>query len=415
MSRSDAHGALQSLTDARRLIDAAITPIADRERVPLIDALDRVLVADLVSTVAVPAHDNSAMDGYALRSSMVAPRTLRIVGQASAGHPFTGSVGLDDCVRIMTGAVMPTDCDAVVAQETVVVDDGIVTVDAIVKAGQHRRGAGEDLQVGATALSRGRRITPADLGLAASIGVGTLEVVRRPRVAVFSTGSELRDVDEALDTGSIRDANRYTIIGMLTKLGVDVVDLGIVKDDPAALEAAIVRACSDAVRADAIITSGGVSVGDADYTRDVMRRRGDVAFWSLAIKPGRPMAFGRVNGDGGRALLFALPGNPVAAMVIFYALVREALLKLGGASVEPLPSVFAISDTAFNKLGGRTEFFRGVLVRQQDDWHVRPTGAQGSGILRSMSEANGLIVLDHERGPVRPGERVEVWPFHALM
>ena len=412
----DEHPAL-SLDGARRAIDAAIEPIVATERVALKDGLDRILAADLVATVAVPAHDNAAMDGYALRGPVDGPyrRTLRVVGRARAGVPYAGPVREDECVRIFTGAVMPDDCDSVVAQERVRADGDFVTIVDAVRAGQNRRLAGEDLAIGSVAIAKGRRLAPSDLGLAASIGAEGFDVFRRPRVAVFSTGDELRDVGQPLDTGSIRDSNRYTLIAMLERLGVEVVDLGIVVDDPDTLEAVLRDTCGDAVAADAIVTSGGVSAGGADHTREVMHRLGGVSFWKLAVKPGRPMAFGRVTGGGRSAVLFGLPGNPVAVMVVFYALVRDALLKLMGARSEPMPTITAICDTALAKSPGRTEFVRGIATRRDDGWHVGATGAQGSGILRSMSEANCLIVLDHDRGPVAAGERIEAWPFQGLV
>ncbi len=405
------------LSDAKRLIDAAIAPIADVETVALSVALGRVLAHDLISQVDVPAHDNAAMDGHALRSGDYA-RRRRVVGQALAGKPYNGSVGPDQCVRIMTGAMMPTDCDAVVPREETTSHGDELELSRDVRAGQHRRRAGEDLARGTIAIARGRRITPSDLGLAASIGAATIPVVRRARVAVFSTGTELRALDQALEPGSVHDSNRYTLMGMLARLGAEVIDLGIVRDDPEALETALKHACGDAVHADAIVTSGGVSAGDADYMREVLQKTGRVSFWKLAIKPGRPMAFGRVEAESGRAsrpaLLFGLPGNPVAAMVVFHALVREALSKLMGARVEPLACLQLICDTPLRKAEGRTEFVRGIAYRADAGWHVRPTGAQGSGILRSMSEANCLIVLDHDRGDIAAGATVEAWPFDGL-
>ena len=415
MSRDgEAHAAL-SLDDARHAIHAAIEPIAATERVALKDGLDRVLAADLRARVAVPAHDNAAMDGYALRGSDAASRRLRIVGLARAGVPYAGAVGGAECVRIFTGAVMPAGCDAVVAQEEIVVDGDYAVVDRTVRSGMHRRRAGEDLALGSLVLARGRRLVPSDLGLAASVGEDGFTVFRRLRVAVFSTGDELREIGSPLDVGSIRDSNRYTLIAMLARLGIDVIDLGIVADDPDTLEATLLRACGTTVIADAIVTSGGVSAGGADYTREVMHRLGGVAFWKLAVKPGRPLAFGRITHEGRSALLFGLPGNPVAVMVVFYALVREALLKLMGAVSEPVPSITARCDVTIAKVPGRTEFVRGVATHDDGAWHVRPTGDQGSGILRSMSEANCLIVLAHERGPVATGETIEAWPFHGLV
>ncbi len=421
MTRMGDQASALPLDEARRLLAATIEPIVEVEHVALRDCLGRVLVADLSSPVRVPAHDNAAMDGYAFRAAhrtgdaeAASPVTLRLVGQARAGHPFTGRVGAGECVRILTGAVMPTDCDTVVPQEQADVDGERITFERPYRAGQHRRLAGEDLDIGSTVIAKGRRIAPSDLGLAASIGATTLAVARRARVAVFSTGNELCDVGQPLPAGGVRDSNRYTLIGLLTLLGVEVVDLGIVRDDPAALEACLLHASGDDVRADAIVTSGGVSAGDADYTRDVLSRIGRVAFWKLAVKPGRPMAFGRIEHDGRSALLFGLPGNPVATMVIFHALVRDALLRRMGALVQPPLAVTACCDIAIAKVPGRTEFVRAVASRHADGWHVRDTGAQGSGILRSMSDANCLVVLEHARGPVSIGELVEAWPMHGL-
>lgn len=392
-----------------------IRPIRATEVVPLRDALDRVLANDLVARVAVPAHDNAAMDGYALDSRSVdRDSTVRVVGEARAGHPFAGRVGRGTCVRILTGAVMPPDCDAVVPQELVDVAGDAMTLRTPITSGQHRRLAGEDFAIGAVALSRGRRLTPADIGIAASLGAGTLPVHQRPRVAVFSTGNELRDVDDVLVAGTVRDANRHVLTAMLRRLGIDVVDLGIVADDPSALDATL-RSVSDDGRIDAVVTSGGVSAGDADHTRAVLQRAGRIEFWTLAIKPGRPMAFGTIASPDGEIPFFALPGNPVAVMVVFYALVRSAMLGLTGAIARAPLAVTAICDDALPKAPGRTEFVRGLLSRRDDGWHVASTGDQGSGILRSMSRADCLVVLEHDRGPIAAGDIVTTWPFDALV
>lgn len=420
MIATDHAEAALSLDEARARLDAAIEPVVAVEAIALRHAVGRVLARPLAAPVDVPAHDNAAMDGYAVRTADLdgsLPVTLPVVGRAAAGAPFGGTVPPGACVRILTGAVMPVGCDAVVPQEEVVVAGDAIVLSTTPRAGQHRRLAGEDLRAGAMVLPAGRRLTPADLGLAASTGAPTLPVVRRLRVAVFSTGDELRDLDVAaggpLDAGAVRDSNRYTLIGMLSRLGVEIVDLGIVRDDPDALRATIVAACDAAV--DAIVTSGGVSAGDADHTRAVLAEVGRVDFWKLAIRPGRPMAFGRVRCGERGAWLFALPGNPVAVMVVFYALVRPALWRLAGADV-PAPTAFrAVCDAALPKSPGRTEFVRGITATRDGAVHVRPTGAQGSGILRSMSEANCLIVLEPSRGPVAVGETVEVWPFDGLV
>ncbi|WP_295638115.1 gephyrin-like molybdotransferase Glp [uncultured Methylibium sp.] len=390
------------------------------EKLAIRSALGRVLAADLVSTIDVPSHDNSAMDGYALRAADLktdAPTALRVAGTGLAGQAYAGSVGAGECVRIMTGAVMPAGLDTVVPQEFTKQQDGLVVVPpGVVAAGDNRRLAGEDLARGEAALSAGRILKPADIGMAASLGRAELPVWRRLRVAFFSTGDELRSIGEPLDEGCVYDSNRYTIHAMLTRLGCEVLDLGVVRDDPAALEAAFRSACENA---DAIITSGGVSVGEADHTKRVMAQLGEVAFWRIAMRPGRPMAFGRVAADGPgskSAVLFGLPGNPVAVMVTFYAFVREALLAMSGAAPVPLPLLRARTLEPIRKKPGRTEYQRGIVQRAADgDWDLALTGAQGSGILRSMSVANGLVVLHHEQGSVPVGGHVDVLPFDGLI
>ncbi len=406
------------VAQAQEFIARLVTPVEAIEKVALRSALGRVLAHDVVSAVDVPSHDNSAMDGYALRGDELdhaAESAFTVVGSVFAGGRFEGAVGARACVRIMTGAVMPTGLDTVVPQEFVRVEGELVRVPpGIVRAGDNRRLAGEDLARGEVALAAGRIVRPADLGLLASLGAAEVAVWRRLRVAFFSTGNELRSLGEPLDAGAVYDSNRYTLWGMLQRLGVEVLDLGVVRDDPAALAAAF-RAATDA--ADAVITSGGVSVGEADHTKAVMAKLGDVLFWRIAMRPGRPMAIGRIRkGGGGDAILFGLPGNPVAVMVTFYALVRDALLAMGGATVVPLPALRAASIAAIRKRPGRTEYQRGVVTRSTGGhWQVSITGAQGSGILRSMSEANGLVVLPDAQGDIAAGELVDVLPFDALM
>jgi molybdopterin molybdotransferase len=406
-----------SVMRAQEIIRESITPVHVPERVALHDALDRVLCESIVSPINVPAHDNSAMDGYALRSSDLKPDAdiiLRVAGATHAGSTYNGVVGHNECVRIMTGAAMPTACDTVVPQELVRhASESAITIPAgAIHPGENRRLRGEDLRAGEPALRKGKILRPADLGLIASLGIVQVPVQRRLRVAFFSTGNELRSLGETPDEGCIYDSNRYTIHGMLTRLGCEPVDMGIVKDDPAALEAALRSACENA---DAIITSGGVSVGEADYTKQIMEKLGDVAFWQIAMRPGRPLAFGRITSEDRRAWLFGLPGNPVAAMVSFYCFVREALLHMMGADIVPLPLMHAISASAIRKKTGRTEYQRGVLSAGPDGRpQVRLTGSQGSGILRSMSEANCLIVLRHDQASVDAGEEVGVMLFEGL-
>jgi molybdopterin molybdotransferase len=407
---------------AQQFIARLVTPVTAVEHLPLRSALGRVLAQDLISPINVPAHDNSAMDGYALRGEDIGVAQLgglRVAGTAFAGGAFEGSVPSGHCVRIMTGAVMPAGLDTVVPQEfTALTEDGAMHIVAgSLRPGENRRLAGEDLAQGGVALPAGRLISPADLGLAASLGRPELPVRRRLRVAFFSTGDELRSVGEALDEGCVYDSNRYTLHGMLQRLGVELLDLGVVRDDPVALETAFREA---AASADAVITSGGVSVGEADHTKQIMARLGEVLFWRIAMRPGRPMAIGRIAAEpaapaGRQAILFGLPGNPVAVMVTFYAFVRDALWRMAGASVEPLPMLRARCLTPMRKKPGRTEYQRGIVRPGAQGWEVEITGAQGSGILSSMSVANGLVVLQHEGGSVDVGDEVEVLPFYGLI
>ncbi len=403
--------------DARAAMLRVLRPVDGTETLPLEQALGRVLAVDVVSPIAVPAHDNSAMDGYALHGAdLAADAPTALQAEATtvfAGAPYTGQVPRGGCVRIMTGAVMPAGLDTVVPIELCTVDGSRVTLKpGVLKAGENRRKRGEDLAEGGVALAAGRVLRPADLGLIASLGLPTATVRRRLKVALFSTGDELRNAGEPLGPGQIYDSNRYSLLGALQRLGVEVLDLGLVPDDPARLRATIDRAIAEA---DAVITSGGVSMGDADYTRDLLAARGEVAFWKVAMRPGRPFAFGPLLGEGGKtAFLFALPGNPVAALVTFYAFAREGLLVLAGAR-DVLPMRMAArSAVAIRKRPGRTEYQRAIVSRGGSGWEVRTTGAQGAGILRSMTEANALLVLRHEQGSVAAGDEVEVWLFDGL-
>jgi len=407
------------VAQAQEFIARLVPRVEAVEMLPIRSALGRVLARDIVSVINVPASDNSAMDGYALRGSDLVAQgdtVLTSIGTGFAGQQFRGAVQVGQCVRIMTGAVMPPGLDTVVPQELVKVDGERVHVPAgVVRTGDNRRLAGEDLARGDAALRAGRLLRPADLGMLASLGQAEVPVLRRLRVAFFSTGDELRSLGEPLDAGCVYDSNRYTLWGMLQRLGVEVLDLGVVRDDPAELEAVFTQA---AAAADAVITSGGVSVGEADHTKQVMAELGDVLFWRIAMRPGRPMAIGRINsGSGGPgAILFGLPGNPVAVMVTFYAFVRDALLAMSGAAAHPLPMLRAASLEAIRKKPGRTEYQRGIVTRSADgNCQVSVTGSQGSGILRSMSEANGLVVLHHGQGSVAAGELVDVLPFDGLV
>jgi molybdopterin molybdotransferase len=395
---------------AREAIRACLAPITATERLPLRAALGRVLAEDIVPAINVPGHDNSAMDGYAFCFNDLKEKetTLRQIGTAFAGKPFSGEVSTGECVRIMTGAVMPKGTDTVVVQEVCRAEGERISIPAGQKAGQNVRAAGEDLKAGIAVLKPGQPLRAAELGLIASLGIGEVTVRRRLRVAFFSTGDELTSIGKPLKEGEIYDSNRYTLHGMLAALGVEILDLGVVRDDPAKLEAAFIDA---ATKADAIVTTGGVSVGEADFVKQLMAKLGEVLFWKIAMRPGRPMAFGKIRD----AFLFGLPGNPVAVMVTFHQFVRDALLYLAGrADDTTVPLLRAPSATAIRKVPGRTEYQRGVLFQENGAWQVRTTGQQGSGVLRSMSEANCFIVLEHERGKVEAVEMVQVQLLDAL-
>jgi molybdopterin molybdotransferase len=404
----------QSLSagQARHKILDALTPVTGWESVAIRAALGRTLARDVVAPYNVPAHDNSAMDGYAIRAEDTAGQDecrLRVVGTAFAGKPFSGEIGAGQAVRIMTGAVMPRGADTVVPQERTRGEDAAVFVKGDQRRGSNVRFAGEDLAEGAAALAAGQRIGPAELGLIASLGIAEVTVYRRLRAAFFSTGDEIASIGKPLLPGQIYDSNRYTLYGALSLLGCDLIDMGVIPDRPEALEAAFKEAAS---AADVILTSGGVSVGEADFIKELVSRLGEVAFWKIDIKPGRPMAFGKV----GDAWLFGLPGNPVAVMVTFYQFVRDALLRLMG--VTPLPERPLLQvpcADAIRKMPGRQEFVRGRLVQRDGGWAVAVAGAQGSGILRSMSEADCFIVLDEPRGDVAPGDTVAIELFEGLI
>lgn len=388
---------------AREFIRQFLTPVSAVETLALHDSLGRVLAADITSPANVPNYDNSAMDGYAFKASDLAASRLKVIGTAFAGRAFEGTVGAGECVRIMTGAAMPADTDTVVVQERTVTDGEFINISEAPKPQANVRYAGEDLKLGQTVLAQGHLMRPADLGLIASLGIAELQAYRKLKVAFFSTGDELVGIGQTLKTGQVYDSNRYTLFGMLTRLGVEVIDLGAIPDDPAKLESTLLSA---AQQADVVITSGGVSVGEADYMKLLLAKHGQVMFWKVSMKPGRPLAYGKV----GNAHYFGLPGNPVAVMVTFYQFVRDALLRLMGQSTPvPLPMFTVQCTQAIKKLTGRTEFQRGILFTDTDGvWRVKPTGAQGSALLSSMSLANCFIVLDDTVGNLDAGATVQV-------
>ena len=420
----DARKAIAALVEDLIQEATAINDPADIETVPLDQAINRILAADLLSPIDVPAADNSAMDGYAFDGKCLATSSpsisLRLVGTALAGKPFEGSIGPGECLKIMTGALMPTGCDTVIPQEFTSAKDEL-TIEFKqdqLKSGENRRLRGEDLQKSKPAISAGRLLRPSDLGLAASLGIASLPVRRKLKVAILSSGDELRALDQALDAGSIYDSNRYSLTGLLNRLNIDIIDCGIVRDDPASLKQAFIEAAS---KADVLISSGGVSVGEADFTKQIMQELGDVGFWKIAMRPGRPMAFGVLKPVAGKSparktLFFGLPGNPVAVMVTFYQFVRAALLQLNGANQTEPPLTQAIAEAPIRKKPGRTEFQRAILGRGADGKPtVRLTGSQGAGILRSMSEANCFVILGHEQGNVAAGDWVDIALFDGLL
>jgi molybdopterin molybdotransferase len=399
------------VADARHRIRSAIQPLLEKERIALKESFNRILAEDLNAPVDVPPHANSAMDGYAVRSAdlpLTQQRRLTVIGTAMAGIPFPGEVAEGQCVRIMTGGVIPRGCDTVIMQEQAVREDDVITIRTGHRAGQHVRPAGEDLAAGQRALKAGKRISAADLGLLASLGIATVPVVRRPRVAFFSTGDELRAVGEPLDEGAIYDSNRYTLHGLLLQTFVEPVDLGVVRDRQDDLRAALVRA---AAQADAVISTGGVSVGDADLVRDTLAGVGEVQFWKVGMRPGRPFTFGRIA----QAWFFGLPGNPVSTMATYYQFVQPALRQLMGEEAHQ-PLRFKVPCvSALKKSPGRMEFQRGILeTSAEGNTVVRSTGGQGSNLLSSMSEANCFIVLPAAWGDVPAGTLVEVQPFAGL-
>ena len=398
---------------AREVIARFLSPVTATERLGVRAALGRVLAEDMVSPLDVPAHDNSAMDGYAVRFADLKSDgevTLKNTGTSFAGVPFKGAVGAGQCVRIMTGGVMPAGTDTIVMQEHARADGDKITVGKGQKKNQHLRRAGEDLANGQVALKRGIALRPADIGLISSLGIGEVTVYRKLRVAFFSTGDELVSIGSQPKEGQIFDSNRYTLHGMLTRLGCEVLDMGVVRDEPALLEKAFRDAAS---AADVVITSGGVSVGEADFVKVLLDKLGEVVFWKIAMKPGRPLAYGKI----GHAHFFGLPGNPVSVMVTFYQFVRDALLRLSGLDPVPLIPTFKVPCiSSLKKAPGRAEFQRGVLERDSHGtWSVRVTGEQGSGILRSMSEANCFIILPTDQGNVTPGTMVEVQVLEGIV
>lgn len=387
-----------------------ISPLTDRETLPLLRCFGRVIATDIISPLNVPGFDNSAMDGYAVRLADIhAGQPLPVAGKAFAGQPYQGEWPQGTCIRIMTGAPVPAGCEAVVMQEETEQTDAGVRFTASVKANQNIRRAGEDIARGATVFAAGKQLTVAELPVLASLGIASVDVVRKVRVAVFSTGDELQLPGQPLGEGQIYDTNRLAVHLMLEQLGCEVINLGIIPDDPEKLRAAFIEADQSA---DVVISSGGVSVGEADYTKTMLEELGEIGFWKLAIKPGKPFAFGKLQ----HSWFCGLPGNPVSAALTFYQLVIPLLAKLSGNTANVMPVRQRVrAATRLKKSPGRLDFQRGILTRNaQGALEVSTTGHQGSHIFSSFSQGNCFIVLERERGNVEAGEWVEVEAFNHL-
>lgn len=409
---SDEHTAsLLTVEQAQARAMALVTPVMQRETLAIRDALGRILAEAVISPLNVPSYANSAMDGYAVLAADLpqqADARLKLIGTAFAGKPFSGEVKPGECVRIMTGAKMPTGADTVIMQEQVKAEEETIIIGPGHLTGQNVRHPGEDIAIGSEVLTAGQLLGPADLGLLASLGIAQVNCYRRLRVAFFSTGDELRPVGTQLEEGQIYDSNRYTLYGMLTQLGVDLIDMGVIEDNPDAVEAAFNKA---AQQADAVITSGGVSVGEADFVKTTLDKLGQVDFWRVAMKPGKPLALGKIQ----QALFFGLPGNPVSVMAAFYLFVLPALRSMMGQSLTPPLEVTAICRHRLKKRPGRMEFQRGILSQENGRLYVDASGMQASHILSGMSRADCFIVLPQDTGAIEADSEVRVLPFHGLM
>lgn len=396
--------------EALDLLLENIEPTKKTKNLLIEDALNFVIATDIASPINVPPHDNSAMDGYAFaHSSLQASNTLKLAGKAFAGQPFDGKCGEGECIRIMTGAKLPDGCDTVEMQERCEVDGDQITFTAEKRVGDNVRNCGEDIKRSQLVLSKGHRLTAVDIGLLASLGVPTVEVYLPIKVAIIATGDELKTPGETLGEGDIYESNRYGLSSLLKKLNVDIIDFGVIEDDFDAIKHAFVKADE---QADIVISSGGVSVGEADYTKDVLDSLGRVGFWKLAIKPGKPFAFGKLK----NSVFFGLPGNPVSALVTMYQLAIPGIIKMQNAQPLTRIRMKVKTVTDIRKSPGRKDFQRGVFsVNKAGQPQVTSTGAQGSGILSSLGKANCFIVLSAEKGRVDAGEYVEIELFDSTL
>jgi molybdopterin molybdotransferase len=386
------------------------TPVIGTERVAIRSALGRVLDEDIISPINVPPYANSAMDGYALNASDLpasGEKKLKVIGTSFAGDPYQGKVGNGECIRIMTGAQIAKGTDTVIMQEQVTADGDTIMIGAGHHAGQNVRHPGEDMAKGSTVIKTGKQIGAAEIGLLASLGYPEVNVKRKVRVAFFSTGDELRSVGEQLEEGQIYDSNRYTLYGMLNRLGVELIDMGVIRDDQQAIEDAFNHAADIA---DAVITSGGVSVGAADFVKLTLDKIGKVDFWRIAMKPGKPLALGKIK----NAMFFGLPGNPVSVMATFYLFAQPALKRMMGMEYQQPITVRATTQSFIKKQPGRTDYQRGIVRNEGGKLVVDGAGMQASHILSGMSQANCFVVIPQMSGSVEAGEEVDVILFNGL-
>lgn len=405
---SDVSGLLP-IEEAIAQIGQLIKPLNEVKPLPLDELVGTVLAEDIISPIDVPGCDNSAMDGYALRySDLEHYESFELIGKSFAGAPFNEKVSSGQCVRIMTGAKIPKGADCVVMQEKVqVLPEGIQLL-SYPKKGEAIRKRGEDIRHGAVVLGKGHLVEVVDLGILASIGIQNVDVYRKPVVALFSTGDELKQPGDVLPSGFIYDSNRPVLKAMISQAGFNVIDYGVVEDDPDSIRKTFLEADQ---LADVVITSGGVSVGEADFTREILDEIGEIAFWKLAIKPGKPLAFGRLP----NSYFFGLPGNPVSASVTCQQVALPALRRLSGAESKQKMRLPVVAAKPFKKVVGRTDFQRGIwTINEQGIPSVSPLDNQSSGVLSSLSNANCYIVLERDRGSVAVGESVYIEPFNTM-
>ena len=407
--RFAATDALMPIVQALAVLDARLTPAAGIETVALAEGLGRILAEDLVSPINVPPHDNSAVDGFAFRfADRTGDGVLPVVGRVAAGHPLAGPLPLGGAVRIFTGAPLPEGADTVAMQEDCRATEDSVTLPAKLKAGDNARAAGEDVTKGAVVLTAGARLRPQELGIAAAIGRAEIEVYRPIRVAVFSTGDEVREPGRPLDPGCIYDTNRFTAAGLLRGLGAEVTDLGILPDRLDVITAALGKAAGDH---DLILTSGGVSIGDEDHVKAAVTAAGSLDFWRLAIKPGRPVALGEVAGTP----FVGLPGNPVAVMITFMLIARPMVLRLMGAADIALKPIPVEAGFAFKHKPGRREYLRVRLAHMDGRLVAAKFPSDGSGVLTSMVWSDGLADIAEDQGDIAPGDRVDFLSYAEMM